>query len=590
MTISFILKEPAGAGYEDSLFMKSGKIVTGHTPLSTAPPAHRPRSKSSAVAWLPYSAPVAPMCSSFKFHGRWVMGFTLAQSGTSKVCHLEVLSGTGYHSREVSRLNDVLRCRTRKERCINRTLKRVTLLAAALSVAPAAYFLVPLLTAKASKSQYTCNNRNYRNLTATIREFNARLAEKLRENDSGQETVYEDDDQWVQVLPRTYVYYAYMDDSEPQNCHVRIVSVVPRDSAQEMAVQCWLNVGPAVFLSEANLEVLPEHHGLPYAAAFFLCPVKFPSEVRNHPNMRVALGTNWNMTSPQWLRVRNQRKRPLKFCSVCVRPVVEHYRRFSSITEFIAYYASMGVAHFNIYLCQVPREVEVLLSHLRESGKVDIRLHRWNLPLNDSSVLAYGQMAAIQDCIYRSRLASEYIINVDFDEFIVSKTRNRLTDAILEIETSVGKNSLGSVLVKNQFFCYEYPLNAACLRHKPPMLSRILFLREANVWKHYERSKYVARTTAVVSGGVHFVWEHAKGARTVAISESVMVMHHYRSCCGVRKSNFWRTSYWEFLGEEHVVVDKFMYAISARLVYSNVVASVKELMDELSTEPLFYSD
>ncbi|KAL3192182.1 hypothetical protein MRX96_059163 [Rhipicephalus microplus] len=416
-----------------------------------------------------------------------------------------------------------------KERCINRTLKRLTLLAAALSVAPAAYFLVPLLTAKASKSQYTCNNRYYRNLTATIREFNARLAEKLRENDSGQETVYDDDD-----------------------------NVVPRDSAQETAVQCWLNVGPAVFLSEANLEVLPEHHGLPYAAAFFLCPVKFPSEVRNHPNMRVALGTNWNMTSPQWLRVRNQRKRPLKFCSVCVRPVVERYRRFSSITEFIAYYASMGVAHFNIYLCQVPREVEVLLSHLRERGKVDIRLHRWNLPLNDSSVLAYGQMAAIQDCIYRSRLASEYIINVDFDEFIVSKTRNRLTDAILEIETSVGKNSLGSVLVKNQFFCYEYPLNAACLRHKPPMLSSILFLREANVWKHYERSKYVARTTAVVSGGVHFVWEHAKGARTVAISESVMVMHHYRSCCGVRKSNFWRTSYWEFLGEEHVVVDKFI--------------------------------
>lgn len=475
-----------------------------------------------------------------------------------------------------------------KARCANRAVKRLTLLAAALSVAPAAYFFLPLLSGKANK--YTCQNRNHGNITATIRAFDARLAGKLRENDSGQETVYEDDDAWVRILPHTYVYSAYMDDSEPQNCQVRLVSVVSRDAVKYTSVQCWLSVGSAIFLSDASLEVLPEHHRLPYAAAFFLCPVKFPSEVRNQPNMRVALGTNWNTTTPQWFKVHNRRQHPLRFCSVCIRPMVELYSALASITEFVAYYVSMGVAHFNIYLCQVPREVEVLLSHLRDHGKVDIRLHRWNLPLNDSSILAYGQMAAIQDCLYRSRLTSEYILNVDFDEFLVSKTRNRLTDALLEIETSVGKNSLGSVLVKNQFFCYEYPFNAAYLRQKPPMLSRILFFREANVWKHYERSKYAARASAVVAGGVHFVWKHAKGAREVAISESVMVMHHYRSCCGVGKSNFWGTSYPEFLGEEDVVVDKSLYAVSARLVNSDVIASVKELMEESTTEPPLYTD
>ncbi|KAH6937249.1 hypothetical protein HPB50_026203 [Hyalomma asiaticum] len=430
---------------------------------------------------------------------------------------------------------------------------------------------------RANKSQYTCNNRNHANLTATIRTFDARLAGKLRENDSGQETVYDGDDTWIQVLPRTYVYSAYMDDTDPQNCHVRLVSVVQRDAVQDTAVQCWLSVGSAVFLSEAILKVLPEHHELPYAAAFLLCPVKFPSEVRNQPNMRVALGTNWNMTTPKWFKVHNRRKRPLKFCSVCVRPVVNLYKALASITEFIAYYVSMGVAHFNIYLCQVPREVEVLLvppSRPRQSRH----------PTSPMEL-------AVQRLLHTGvRLASEYIINVDFDEFLVSKTRNRLTDAILEIETSVGKSSLGSVLVKNQFFCYEYPFNAAYLRQKPPMLSRTLFLREANVWKHYERSKYVARVAAVVSGGVHFVWEHAKGSRAVAISESVMVMHHYRSCCGVRKSNFWGTSYWEFLGEEDVVIDKSLYVISGKLVYSDVIASIRELMDESTTEPLYYTD
>ncbi|XP_075545324.1 uncharacterized protein LOC142579219 [Dermacentor variabilis] len=478
-----------------------------------------------------------------------------------------------------------------KARCANRAIKRLALLTAALSLAPAAYFLLHLLRGKANKSQYTCQNRNYGNITATIRAFDARLAGKLRENDSGQETVYEDDDRWIRVFRRTYVYSAYMDDTEPHNCQVRLVGVVPRDAVQQTAaVQCWLSVGSAVFVSEASLKVLPEHHNLPYAAAFFLCPVKFPSEVRNQPNMRVALGTNWNMTTPQWFKVHNRRQRALRFCSVCVRPMVGLYSALASITEFVAYYVSMGVAHFNIYLCKVPREVEVLLSHLRDRGKVDIRLHRWNLPLDNYSVLEYGQMAALQDCLYRSRLTSEYVLNVDFDEFLVSKTRNRLTDALLEIETSVGKSSLGSVLVKNQFFCYEYPYKAAYLRQKPPMLTRILFFREANVWKHRERSKYAARATAVVAGGVHFVWEHAKGAREVAISESVMVMHHYRSCCGVEKSNFLGTSYREFLGDEDAVVDKSLHAVSARLVNSDVIASVKELMEESTTEPPLYTD
>ncbi|XP_077519073.1 uncharacterized protein LOC144129060 isoform X2 [Amblyomma americanum] len=479
--------------------------------------------------------------------------------------------------------------RCRKSRCAIGVFRRITLLAIALSIAPAGYFLLHLLKGKANKPEYSCDNRNHGNVTSSIREFDSLLAGKLLESDSGQDPLFEDDDAWVLVLPRTYVYSAYMDDSEPGNCQVRLISVVPRDAAGDRAVQCWISVGSAVFLSEASLKVLPEHHDLPYAAAFFACPVKFPSEVRGQPNMRVALGTNWNMSSPKWFKVHNRRQQPPKFLSACVRPMVGHFSALSLVTEFVAYYAAMGVGRFDFYLCQVPRETEILLSLLRNRGKVDIRLHRWNLYLNGSYILEHGQLAAIQDCLYRSKLTSEYVLNVDFDEFLVSKTRSTLSEALLEIEGSVGKRSLGSVVVKNQFFCYEYPFNAAYLRQKPPLLTRILFVREANPWKHRERSKYAARASAVATGGVHFVWEHTLGAREVAISESVMVMHHYRSCCGLKKSNFWGSSYTEVLTKEGVVIDKSMYAFAARLLYSDVITFIKELIEEPTTEPPLYT-
>lgn len=132
-------------------------------------------------------------------------------------------------------------------------------------------------------------------------------------------------------------------------------------------------------------------------------------------------------------------------------------------------------------------------------------------------------------------------------------------------------------------------LAGAPMAMRRPITSRILFVREANPWKHRERSKYAARPSAVTAGGVHFVWEHTRGTREVAISESVMVMHHYRSCCGLKKRNFWSSSYDEFLVEEGVVIDKSMYPLSGRLLYSDVIASIKELIEEPTTEPPFYT-
>ncbi|XP_077558774.1 uncharacterized protein LOC144174153 isoform X2 [Haemaphysalis longicornis] len=478
----------------------------------------------------------------------------------------------------------------RRTRCAAKVLKWFFLLACVLSIVPAAYLLLPFIGLKAMKSEFECYNQHEENVTATIQEFNSQLSKRLLEKDIGKKLVYQDNDSWVQLWPGAYVYAAYMDKTNTSDWQIRIISIVSRHATPENSVQCWLSVGSAVFLSRATLKVLPEHHDRPFGAAFFLCPVKFRSEMNDQETIRVALGTDWNMTSPKWLNVHQRQRTPPIFCSVCVRPIVGLSDKMSLIAEFIAYYSSMGIGSFNLYLCEVPRDVELLLLHFKDTTKVNIQLYRWNLHMNKSTIHEYGQLAALQDCFYRSRLTSEYVVSVDFDEFLVPKTRETLTEALLEIETSVGKKSLGSILIKNRFFCYEYPAYTAFLTQKPPLLTRILFIHEVGVWKYRERSKYVARPTAVVVSGVHFVWQHLRGTREVAISEAVMVLQHYRACCNVTKMNFWGSRDDEFLTEERVVADTSIHRHLKKMIHSDVIGSLKLLVEEPLKELPSYTD
>ncbi|KAG0444118.1 hypothetical protein HPB47_014153 [Ixodes persulcatus] len=367
---------------------------------------------------------------------------------------------------------------------------------------------------------------------------------------------FADDDTWVEVFPDVFVYSAFLEEIQAGTWQVRLISVVRKDLVMlrhtPIDVQCWVGAGTAVFLAEAGLRLVPEDHDLPYSAAFFTCPVKLPSEVIDHPTVRVALGSHWNMTRPKWVMVHKAGNSSLKFCSVCVRPINVKFDQLSLITEFIGYYTSMGISRFDFYIYDVSKEAALLLSHMKGHSGALIQLHKWNLSLNKSHILECGQLAAVQDCIYRSRFVSEYLISVDFDEFLVPRKKRSIPEALLSVETAVGKNVLGSMVIQNQFFCREYPYNSALLRQVPPLLSLIENVREAIPWEHNVRSKYITRPNATVVGGVHFVWEHRPGLRKLHVPADEIVLHHYRTCCGLTKNAWLGFFPYDFLQEEEV--------------------------------------
>ncbi|CAN7989063.1 unnamed protein product, partial [Ixodes hexagonus] len=443
-----------------------------------------------------------------------------------------------------------------------------------------------------SDNGYTCFNKNHQNVTSVIRSFNRALAARLIASNYQPKLRYEDDDAWTEVLPDVFVYSAFLEKTRSGTWQIRSVGIVRRDLAAirqtPVDIQCLIDAGTVIDLAKVELTLIADSHNRAYTAAFFTCPVELPSQVKASRRVSFAIRLRLNVTRPKWVKIHKTGKTSVKLCSVCVKPIYDKFNELSLITEFIGYYTSMGVSRFDLYISDVSRGTQLLLSRLRGHSGTLIKLHRWNLKVDKAYIWYKGQLAAIQDCIYRSWSFSEYVIIVDFDEFLVPKKKRTILEALLVIESRTGKNLLGSMVVQNQFFCTEYPYNSALLRQKPPLLSQITSAREATPWKHYARSKYIMRPNATIAGGVHYVLEHHPGVQELLIPMDEMVLHHYRTCCGLLK----RTDAWlgssshEVLQNEKVEVDKSMYAFSTNLVRSDAVLFVKRLLQRPVTRTL----
>ncbi|CAN8006238.1 unnamed protein product [Ixodes hexagonus] len=331
---------------------------------------------------------------------------------------------------------------------------------------------------------------------------------------------YEDDDNWRPIFPGVYVYSAYLERrAVGSSWTIRIVSVTKNDGSElqrtRPSIQCWISSDKQTYVVEAKNEPVPEHSWLPMGTSSFLCPVEFPEAVLNHSTVRVALGQGHKMEVPNWVDVHMPQKSKAKCCAVCTNPITGHFDKLSALAEFVGYHSMVGVRRFDFYVGQVPREVELFFVHLQRVSGAVIRVHRWNLRFNESQLLEH--QASQLDCAYRARSESEYVINVDFDEFLVPKYGRTILEALLPLEASHGEDLIGSIVVPKQFFCSEFAYDKDHMekRREVPLMTRARKLREMTSWKLSVPRKYMTKANATEYAGVGFALGHVGGRRIV---------------------------------------------------------------------------
>ena len=143
----------------------------------------------------------------------------------------------------------------------------------------------------------------------------------------------------------------------------------------------------------------------------------------NRVPFAISLITQQSATSHNLLPVRSQIVKPedKKSFAVCVSPLFGKYNSSYELIQWIELNRILGAELFVFYNYSTGANIDDILRFYEKKGLVQIV--QWNLTkfrLGSKPELVYiGQHSAMNDCLMKVKNVSEYVVNIDLDEFIV---------------------------------------------------------------------------------------------------------------------------------------------------------------------------
>jgi hypothetical protein len=200
----------------------------------------------------------------------------------------------------------------------------------------------------------------------------------------------------------------------------------------------------------------------------------------------------------------------------------------SETISFVEFSRVLGADHFVFYNHSGHPSLIPYLQSLVDQGLATIK--DWTSPpvsfVAPTEIHGFGQSAALQDCIYQFLYRTRYIVNQDIDEMIIPVRERSWHDLMAKLPPDQA-----GYLIQNAFFPAEQnntgPYAAdPTARLFPPLVK---LLRETKIYEAYARSKYIADTRFVETGGFHYLYSTIKKAQVKTVSPwTDALLHHYR--------------------------------------------------------------
>ncbi|BFZ19507.1 hypothetical protein BsWGS_22545 [Bradybaena similaris] len=343
-----------------------------------------------------------------------------------------------------------------------------------------------------------------------------------------------------------WMYSAYFDHVAARQGKpaVRVFGIVHTSLLQP--VYCNLSLGNTSLQVTAEMEGITEHHSRSHLASYVVCRLSAnvqPTHVSlsynstSQPNNRLQIIYPGNLT-------RN--------FTVCYSVLFDNYNMASLLLQNIEMHRILGAEHFMVYNYSISPAVNQILQRYQEDGLVTVL--PWPVPTLE--VHYYGQMAALNDCNYRNRNISRFVVVVDTDEFIIPRNSlswMQLIDTISPQERDVstfmhpsdpsknGSTTTGSFDFRSCFFKSDLTPNWTALSSQFPFsdeernntlkfkfhtLSH--FWRSTHIFPSNQRTKYIFRPEEVYVCGIHTVHVFAGNIKGIIVNDNMALVHHYR--------------------------------------------------------------
>lgn len=233
------------------------------------------------------------------------------------------------------------------------------------------------------------------------------------------------------------------------------------------------------------------------------------------------------------------------------------FHQIWEVIEWIEFNRLLGVSHFYFYNHTMSANLTCVLEDYISQGLVTVL--DWNGPplVSQKQIRTENMFASLNDCLYRGMHKHKYLAFLDFDEYLMPKKHDTLTELLQDIETQ-GAN-FSSILFRNAFFYLQWPDDGDALNSQLVTMKKTR--RKKYLHSTRKRSKYICKPEKVVEVGNHFVWEsRSPQMKQLTLGLDEGFLHHYRICefggngCVAQESEIDRTT-WKWKTDLNSAVD-----------------------------------
>ncbi|XP_036440722.1 uncharacterized protein LOC118817858 isoform X1 [Colossoma macropomum] len=234
---------------------------------------------------------------------------------------------------------------------------------------------------------------------------------------------------------------------------IRTVSIVFR--SEQVQYYCLLCCDGRNISAAASLDIHSDHFEYDYGTADIICQVPItcttPTYVAITSRTHEGGGSAWNIQSFQ--PVGNQQPRTENFpydFTVCLS-VMYNYTNVLRLVQTMEMFKLLGVQKVAIYKTSCYPDTQKVLDYYVKQGFVDIipwNMSRyinvargWKKSISPGDLEYYGQIVALNDCVYRYMYESHYVALQDLDELILPLKQDSWTALIPQLEMMYQHNA-----------------------------------------------------------------------------------------------------------------------------------------------------
>ncbi|KAM9734315.1 uncharacterized protein ACNS7B_016063 isoform 2-T2 [Menidia menidia] len=271
---------------------------------------------------------------------------------------------------------------------------------------------------------------------------------------------------------KTLLVSAYLEHRTGKQ-EVRVISVALR--GQSAAYRCLLCCGEELRASEASLHIHSHFH-YPYGTGDITCPVPEGCQAPSHVAVTTPDAPESDGASPQdtpeptLLEVMNQTpQRSLPYAHTLCISAMFNFTNVLQLVQSVEMLQLLGVDRVVVYNSSCSPQTQKVLEYYTKKGLMEVIpwtvsdhlnvSHGWMPSLDPGDLHYFGQIAALNDCLYRYMYRSKYTSLHDVDELILPQAVPSYSDLLPVLEKKYAPKTC---------FMFEHNLFPRDIERPPP--------------------------------------------------------------------------------------------------------------------------